>query len=102
MTIDRYSNVKIARDSVTKVRNYQTVLFPKPPVSNTDVYIVTRIGDRLDLLANRFYGDSTLWWIIGSANDLTDSLSVPPGTKLRIPNDVGFIFDYIKNTNESR
>ena len=25
-------------------------------------------GDRLDLLANQFYGDVTLYWIISTAN----------------------------------
>ncbi|MEJ2862570.1 tail protein X [Actinomycetospora flava] len=29
-------------------------------------------GDRLDLLAARYYGDSTAWWRIAEANDALD------------------------------
>jgi nucleoid-associated protein YgaU len=44
-------------------------------------------GDRLDLLANRFYRDPRMWWLISDANpDLLypDDL-LEPGTYLIIP-----------------
>ena len=44
--------------------------------------------NRLDLISNAFYGDSSYWWVIADANDMTDPLSaVPTGMKLRIPPD---------------
>lgn len=44
-------------------------------------------GDRLDLLADRFYGDSQLHWIILYANpQFLNELEITEGTILTIPN----------------
>lgn len=41
---------------------------------------------RLDLISNDFYGTPHLWWVIALVNDIIDPLvSVPEGTKIRIP-----------------
>jgi nucleoid-associated protein YgaU len=45
-------------------------------------------GDRLDVLAGKFYGDSTLWWIIAAASGIGWGFQVPPGTRILIPNFV--------------
>lgn len=42
-------------------------------------------GDRLDQLAQRYYGDPSLWRLIAAANEIDDPLHVPGGTVLRIP-----------------
>lgn len=43
-------------------------------------------GDRLDLLAHKFYGDSQLWWAILDANPLyMTPWDVPAGVLLVIP-----------------
>ena len=48
-------------------------------------------GDRLDLLAQRFYQDVTKWWIIAEANSLEVlSFEVKPGLQLRIPQNNGY------------
>ena len=41
--------------------------------------------NRLDLIADKYYNDATLWWIIAYANDIKDPLFVERGTVLRIP-----------------
>lgn len=65
---------------------YRSKIYPKIPKSNNDIYAVTQTGDRLDTLANQFYGDSSLWWIIAAANNLHDvGFAVADGTVLRIP-----------------
>ena len=58
-------------------------------MSNNDIYVITNSGDRLDILAQQFYGDSSLWWIISIANSnlSQNSLFIPEGTQLRIPID---------------
>jgi hypothetical protein len=42
--------------------------------------------DQLDLLADRFYGDPQLWWVLAHANDMvllpTD---LAPGVEIRVP-----------------
>jgi hypothetical protein len=61
------------------------------------------MGDRLDLLAFDFYGDSTLWWIIASANDMQpDSLVPPLGMTLRIPANVPDIINNMVLFNGNR
>jgi len=102
MAISRYTDIEVVKDSKTGVRNYSTIIFSNPPLSAGDVYMISRTGDRLDLLAYRFYGDSTLWWVIGAANNLMNSFYIPPGTRLRVPSDVGSVIDYIRNINQSR
>jgi nucleoid-associated protein YgaU len=44
--------------------------------------------DRLDRIALRFLGASTLWWQIMDINpEIIDPLTIVPGTVLRIPNE---------------
>jgi hypothetical protein len=61
------------------------------------------LGDRLDLIAFDFYGDTSFWWIIASANSLPgDSLYLEPGSQLRIPIDVSGIINEYKQINAIR
>jgi hypothetical protein len=65
---------------------YRTKIYPNIPLRDSDIYAVTQTGDRLDTLAHQFYGDSSLWWIIATANNIHDAvLAVEDGTILRIP-----------------
>ena len=57
--------------------SYSTTIYKKVEEKNTDSYFIATQGDRCDVLANRFYGDSTLWWFIAN--------NIPAGTSLRIP-----------------
>ena len=69
---------------------FKTVKYPEIPLSVNDIYAYTTQGDRLDLLAQQFYGDVNLWWVIASANPEVipqNSLFIPEGTQLRIPVD---------------
>ena len=78
-------------------------MYPEIPPTNDDNYVITVLGDRLDLLAFDFYGDSTFWWVIASANALPgDSLVVEPGTQLRIPVDLSAAINNYKIVNATR
>jgi hypothetical protein len=99
--MSRYSSIPEIRDS-NNVRRRGTTILPVVPLSPDDTYIETTSLDRLDKLAYIFYDDSTLWWIIASANGLgKGSLIVPEGTKLRIPSKIN-IQDVIIRTNRDR
>lgn len=81
----RYENNETQKLSDGRVV-YRTRLYPNIPKTDKDIYIVTQTGDRLDTLANQFYGDSSLWWIIASANNIHDAtFAVEDGTTLRVP-----------------
>jgi hypothetical protein len=65
---------------------YRSRIYPDIPISNFDLYVMSESGDRLDSLANQYYKDPTLWWIIASANNIhTAPLGLKEGTILRIP-----------------
>ena len=88
----RYSNTKIAKTKKTQFRErtsnrYRTTIYQSVPFSDSDLYVITQDGDRFDLLANQYYGDSSLWWYIAQANHL-NSMNIEPGTSLRIPASV--------------
>ena len=65
---------------------YRSKIYPEIPLRDDDKYVVTQTGDRLDTLANQYYNDSTLWWIIASSNNLhSASIGLEDGTVLRVP-----------------
>lgn len=95
----RYQKIAILNNSPVKekVRYRSTVRYPSIPARSNDIYVITTDGDRLDLLANQFYGDATLYWIISRGNPELPkgSLTLPPGTQLRIPVDINnILLDY--------
>jgi hypothetical protein len=81
----RYSTARVQRDT-EETRKLSTVIVPTIPLSNGDIYIQTTSVERLDKLANIFYEDASLWWIIATANGLgKGTYIVPQNTRLRIP-----------------
>lgn len=81
----RYTNTSIKKTTDGKTVYIPTVL-PDIPETNTDIYIATETGDRLDTLAYTFYKDVSLWWIIAAANKIHNApIGFPDGTILRIP-----------------
>ncbi len=69
-------------------------MYPDTPISEGDYYIITTAGDRYDTLANQFYNDHTLWWVIAAANNSQRaSLIVEPGIQLRIPGNIDTILN---------
>jgi nucleoid-associated protein YgaU len=78
----RYKNTK--KQKINKKSYYTTTIYSKVPKKNTDMYFIAVEGDRCDNLANRFYGDSQLWWFIARVNNLTTN-NISAGTSLRIP-----------------
>ena len=87
----RYGNTSIfkqtkkySKDRKINVDKYGTTMYNKVPESNDDMYFIAQSGDRCDTLAQRFYGDTSLWWFIARANNLK-TMNIPAGTSLRIP-----------------
>lgn len=99
----RYQNTKIQKSDYSSDQMYSNNVYPDIPVINGDNYVITTLGDRLDILAKQFYGDESFWWIIASANSLPgDSLCPPPGIQLRIPADSQKVFDQYRQFNANR
>ena len=64
--------------------SYSTTVYKKVEEKNSDSYFIAQEGDKCDNLANRFYGDSSLWWFVARVNNLTTN-NIPAGTSIRIP-----------------
>lgn len=61
---------------------------PQNPTSGTPTPNRThqvRVGDTLDRIAAKYYGDSTKWRDIADANGIDDPLAIAPGRLLAIP-----------------
>ena len=98
----RYQNIGTQTTLNGKV-GYLPTLYPSVSLSNNDFYIIARDQDRMDLLANDFYGDPTLWWVIAMANDLPgDSMFPPLGFQLRIPSNSERATNEFNNLNSNR
>ena len=83
----RYEDIQTQKTLSGKVA-YLPTIYPSVTLSNEDYYIIAREQDRMDLLANDFYGDPSLWWVIAMANDIEgDSMFPPLGFQLRIPSN---------------
>ena len=89
----RYSNAKVKRNIVNrgikKRQTYEisansTTIYSSIPESDSDLYVISQDGDRLDHLSYKYYGNVNLWWYIAKANGLK-FMTIPPGTRLRIP-----------------
>lgn len=99
---NRYSDIKRLRTS--EGREYiQNPVYPDIPATEDDIYIISTGGDRYDILAKQFYGDSSLWWIIASANvSERASLVVKPGVQIRIPADRDKVLQLYNKVNKVR
>jgi hypothetical protein len=102
--MDRYNNTPILKTEYTDRPYYKVKFYPNIPLAESDVYVITTIGDRLDSLAYSYYNDSTLWWIISAANDnITKGALYPEsGTQLRIPTDLNTVLNLYEQFNQAR
>jgi nucleoid-associated protein YgaU len=101
--MNRYTNSTI--DQTQQGQPYfKQKFYPNIPLSENDVYVITTIGDRLDSLANSYYNDSTLWWVIAAANNnaTKGALYPTPGTQLRIPTNLNAVLSLFNQFNKAR
>lgn len=105
----RYNEIGLTRslspEGKPGKRLYKTVKYPDIPLSISDVYVYAEESDRYDQLAQTYYGDSSLWWIISCANSSfsQNSYFPPLGVQIRIPQNIGGIqteYYRLNNRNE--
>ena len=95
----RYKNSKIFKDR-NNIRYYKSTIVPNIPIRDTDIFAYPLYGDRFDTIANRYYGDPNLWWIIAKANEIgKGKISPDPEKKLRIPTEIEPILEPVINSN---
>lgn len=99
--MSRYISSGILKTKDSKKQYLESTIYPIVKPSDTDLYIISEKGDRLDLLADKYYGDQTMWWVIATANNINDAtFYVQPGIQLRIPADTTKIMTDLQNINK--
>ena len=95
----RYRNNLVKKDKNGK-RYYKSTIVPNIPIKDSDIFIYPLYGDRFDTLAQRYYEDPTLWWIIAKANEINNGkVSPDPELKLRIPTQIDDILESVIKSN---
>ena len=81
----RYWNYKVYKDD-TNIYFENPKYIDVPEHEDDQYFMVTqKYVDRIDLIAAKFYNNVILWWVIAKANHLTNPMSIPIDTILRIP-----------------
>ena len=94
--MSRYDKVEIKRITSGKYKGIvkrNTKYYKDIPENTSDIYVMSTVGDRFDLLAEQYYGDSKLWWYIAKANNMKFN-NIDPGITLRIPASLQFTDHY--------
>ena len=95
MALSRYNLSEVIDDKITSSRANVAI---KKLVDNnqiTTTTIVLKKGTRLDHLANQYYNNGSLWWVIAAASGIGWWLQVPPGTLITIPLNIDDIRNVI-------
>jgi len=95
----RYKTAKIRKDKDNN-RYYKPTIVPNIPIKDSDIFVFPIFGDRFDTMAQRYYGDSNLWWIIAKANELSSGQLAPTTEeRLRIPTVIDDILEAVNLSN---
>ena len=82
---------------------YSSTFYPKIDRHESDIYVITVQGDRLDSLAWKYYGDTTLWWVIAAANNVgKGGLTLDSGLQIRIPQRMDKVMSDYKKIQRER
>ena len=95
---NRYNTSKILRDE-NGTRYLNRVEYPSIPIRDDDIFIRGVFGETFMNIANRFYQDKDLWWIISRANNQSDSIYTVPGKEYRIPQNINLILQELEQLN---
>lgn len=95
----RYNQIptKLSEDGKRVTRS---TLYPPVPRKESDIYVRTTIGDRVEMLAFKYYGDVNLWWLIAEANAVgKGSFAIPAGSLIRIPTQYDDVLEEFNRLN---
>ena len=95
----RYDSAKVRKDK-NGTRYYKPTIVPNVPIKDSDIFVYPIYGDRFETIAQRYYNDSSLWWIIAKANELSKGqISADPLKKIRIPTEIDDILESVEKSN---
>jgi hypothetical protein len=95
---NRYDNSRIFRDDNGR-RYLSRIEYPPIPLRDSDILIRGVFGQTFMNLANQYYENKNLWWIIARANQQTESVYMVPGKEYRIPQEIKLILQEYEELN---
>jgi len=99
--MSRYKR-QITQRTFSGKRAFTTTRYPEIPKKISDIYVIATDADRLDILADQYYNNPTLWWIIAQANNVGKGLlRLEAGQQLRIPADIQSVLQEYKRINNA-
>lgn len=85
-TNSRYVNSAVLLVEDSSGVMHPTVYRAAPTMPSQFLHYQVVYGDRMDVLANTYFGDPTLWWLIADANpEVFYPMQLVPGSIIRIP-----------------
>jgi hypothetical protein len=97
----RYIYSKNIKTPDTNRKYLESTIYPKIRPNDNDMYIISEQGDRLDILASKYYNEPDMWWVIAVANNINDAtFYVEPGIQLRIPSNMSAILNDLERINK--
>ena len=95
---NRYNKSRIFKDE-NGTRYLNRVEYPPIPIRDTDIFIRGIFGQTFMNLANKYYGDKDLWWIVARANHQAESIYMIPDKEYRVPQSVALILQEYEELN---
>tara|TARA_Y100001937_G_C6898306_1_gene232134 strand:+ start:149 stop:487 length:339 start_codon:yes stop_codon:yes gene_type:complete len=87
-----YRKLRQERNNVKNIRQYETPILRHPTITERAAIESTQhiwtVGDRFYKLAQKYYNDPTLWWVIAWYNGTPTEADVYGGYLLTIPINV--------------
>ena len=88
------------------IRQFTTGQLPKiRPAQIQQLDLVPHVwgvGDRFYKLAHRFYGDTSMWWVIAWFNKIPTEQHAKKGQVILIPKPIGKVLTYLGNDTYGR
>jgi|TARA_Y100000310_G_scaffold331421_1_gene404952 nucleoid-associated protein YgaU len=101
--MNRYKYQQVKIDKETGHRKLSTTEYAKIKSKNSDAIHIVKYGDSYGSLAQKFYSDTTLWWIIARANgEFQGNLKPKIGQRLIIPKDISDVIRNLNNLNSKQ
>lgn len=83
--VSRYQSTRTIINNGPTIQESVNRIIIKESRNDTFYTVSEKESNRLDIIANKFYGFSLYWWVIAAANNIQDPFDIPLDTVLRIP-----------------
>ena len=97
-TSEKYEKLFDRRD-IKRVIQYRTPILNFPDLEQQQTINVLShywlSTDKFYKLANQYYGDHTLWWVIAQYNQKPTEQHISPGEAILIPSPISIVLQYV-------